>query len=315
VRISVSLVILLALGLKVHSQIIPPMSLGLKQDQIPQDCKEITGSYPIDMQTAILWARTDLYKEEMPVVAKNAQSFNCHGEKGMVYQFQFASDAQRSNSERFIKPLLWGEPKPSEEHPELVLENGNVLTVISFRKSPPSLLAALQNWVDLPSNGSAKIEGDDFSVPGHGTLRLKMPSVWQNQTKPTSEPPSVTVRFTPATGNDFDIYVTAVWLDAEKLRNITPDWLRKDVQGEAEKLLPRAVEKVAKLHELRGTQCIGFYYALTDRESKPGEYKYMTQGIFLTGELLTTFTALHRDMESPDVPKALEGLAAATYTK
>ncbi len=35
--------------------------------------------------------------------------------------------------------------QPSEEHPELVLENGSVLTVISFRKSPPSLLAALQN--------------------------------------------------------------------------------------------------------------------------------------------------------------------------
>ncbi len=314
-RISASLVILLALVRQVHSQTIPPSSLGLKQDQIPQDCKEITGSYPIDMQTAILWTRTDLYKEEMPVIAKNAQSFNCHGEKGTVYQFEFVSEAQRSNAERFLKPLLWGEQKPSEAHPELVLENGSVLTVISFRNSPPSLLAALQNWVDLPSKGSAEIDGDDFSVPGHGTLRLRMPSVWQKQTKPTSDPPSVTVRFTPATGNDFDVYVTAVWLDAGKLRNITTEWLRQEVQGEAEKLLPRTVEKVAKLHELQVAQCIGFYYTLTDHESKPGEYKYMTQGIFLMGEVLTTFTALHRNMESPDVPKALEGLAAATYTK
>lgn len=313
-RVLALVFVLLTHGQNVHSQT-GPVAMGLKQDQIPNDCKEIEGNYPVDMQTTILWARTDLYKDEMPVLAKNAQSFNCHGEKGTVYQFQFATEEQRTSSAHFVKVLLWGEPKPSEEHPELVLENGSVLTVLSFRKSPPSLLAAFQHWVGLPPQDNPKTESNDFSVPGRGIFRLKMPGVWQKQTKQTSSPPSVTVRFTPAIGDDFDIYVTAVWLDAEKLRNITPEWIRNDAQSEADKLLSRAVEKVAVLHELRGKDCVGFYYALTDRESKPGEYKYMTQGVFLTGELLTTFTVLHRKMESPDVPKALEALASAAYTK
>lgn len=125
--------------------------MGLKQDRVPNDCKEIKGNYPIDMQTTILWARTDLYKDEMPVLAKNAQSFNCHGEKGTVYQFQFATDAQRTSSAHFVKVLLWGEPEPNEEHPELVPENGSVFNG-AFVPEVPALIARHLSALGCPSS-------------------------------------------------------------------------------------------------------------------------------------------------------------------
>jgi len=84
-------------------------------------------------------------------------------------------------------------------------------------------------------------------------------------------------------------------------KNTTSDGLKTVVQDEADKVLPQAVEKTTTLHDLRGPQCIGYYFALTDREP--------------IDELLTTFTLLHRTMESSDVPNAPRILAEATYTK
>jgi hypothetical protein len=246
-------------------------------------------------------------------VVKNAQSFDCHGEKGTAYQFQFGSEAERKTAASFIKGMLWGEPHPSEDHPELVLESGEVLTVMSFRKAPKSLLTAFQIGTSSPTARQLTTPGGEFPVPGHGSLRLKVPNGWEVESKQVADPASVTLHVTPANGSAFEMYVTAVWLNSEKLSNITSDWLKQDSQAAADKLLSRAVEKVATLHDLRGSQTTGFYYALTDRESKPGEYTYLTQGMMLTGELLTTFTVLHRTAESPEVAQALGALSGATF--
>ena len=61
-----------------------------------------------------------------------------------MYSFQFGDEAKRKAAAAFIKPLLWGESGPTPEHPELVLEAGDVLRVVSFRKTPKQLLAVLQ---------------------------------------------------------------------------------------------------------------------------------------------------------------------------
>jgi hypothetical protein len=313
-KLLASSILLVLLGPTAYSQT-TASTLGLKPEQIPPDCKAVNGDFPVDLQTAILWKRTDLYKENVPIVAKNAQSFECHGEKGTAYLFQFGSDAERKTAGMFVRPLLWGEPHPTEDHPELVLESGNVLTVISFRKAPKSLLTAFQTGAISPTAGQWTTPGGDFPIPGRGTLRLRVPGGWEVQSKQVADPPSVTIHVTPASGSAFEMYVTAVWLNSERLPNITSDWLKQNSQAAADKLLPRTVEKVATLHDLRGSQSTGFYYVLTDRESKPGEYTHLTQGMFLTGELLTTFTVLHRTPESSEVTQALAAFAEATFVK
>jgi hypothetical protein len=128
----------------VHSQATAASVLGLTPQQLPTDCTTIDGYFPVDVQTAILWEKTDLYKSVIPLpISKNAQSFACRADKGTVYSFQFADDAKRKTAAAFIKPLLWGEPGPTPDHPELVLEAGDVLRVVSFRKTPKALLSAL----------------------------------------------------------------------------------------------------------------------------------------------------------------------------
>jgi len=90
--------------------------LGLRPEQLPTACKTVDGYFPVDIQTAILWDRPDLYKSLIPVpIAKNAQSFACKGDKGTVYSFQFGDEGKRKTATAFIKPLLWGESGPTTD--------------------------------------------------------------------------------------------------------------------------------------------------------------------------------------------------------
>src|SRR5262245_9833673 len=144
-----------------------------------------------------------------------------------------------------------------------------------------------------------------FTVPGRGALQLNVPREWRAISKPLDEPASVILRFRPATGEAFLVQVTAVWLDPPKLAKNTPEKLKADVRGTADRLLSQAVEKEPVIEELRGAQTLGYHYSLTDRAPKPGEYKYLAQGIFVTGELLTIFTILYHDPALPEKAQAL----------
>ena len=80
-------------------------------------------------------------------------------------------------------------------------------------------------------------------------------------------------------------------------------------------MLDRAAEKEAVVLELRGKETIGHYYSLTDRTSKntADDYKYISQGTAMTGEVLTVFTFLHRAPTLPEKDLALRMLADATF--
>ena len=56
-----------------------------------------------------------------------------------------------------------------------------------------------------------------FPIPGHGSLRFDVPNSWQNVSQPLQDPASLSLHFKPKNGEAFEIQVTAVWLDSEKL--------------------------------------------------------------------------------------------------
>ncbi len=196
-----------------------------------------------------------------------------------------------------------------------MLEGGDVLTVVSFRTPPKPLLASLQNLTISAAANREAPTSVDFKIPGHGSLRLKVPDGWQSRSRQLADPASITLHFVPANGDAFDVQVTAVWLDSTKPTRETTDSLKADVQRSAESLLPHSVEKTATLHDLHGPQVVGFYYALTDRNPGPGEFSNLTQGEFLTGEILSAFTILHRTPASSEVDEALRAFAEATQVR
>lgn len=155
-----------------------------------------------------------------------------------------------------------------------------------------------------------------YIIPGHGSLLLNVPREWLALSKPLEKPPSVALRFGPASGGAFSVQLTSVWLEPDKLADSTPESIRSKAQDSATQLLPEAQEKEAVLVELRGAESIGYYFSLTSRgaSSGPEDYKHMTQGILRTGGIVTTFTLLHRDPVVPEKEQALHMLATATHS-
>jgi hypothetical protein len=142
-----------------------------------------------------------------------------------------------------------------------------------------------------------------------------VPDGWQSSSRQLADPASVTLHFIPANRDAFDVQVTAVWLDLAKRTRVTTDSLKGDVRRSAESLLPHSVEKTATLHDLHGPQVVGFYYAFTNSNPGPGEFSNLTQGEFLTGDILSAFTILHRTPVSSEVEKAPHAFVEAKQIK
>jgi hypothetical protein len=118
----------------------------LKQPDVPAECRLVEGTFPVDMQIAILYEHYDTYKKILPPLAdKQAQSLRCSKESGTIYYFAFADAESRERAEKFIRPLLWGADHPTGEHPEQIEHGGNLLVVISFKKAPPGILEAIRS--------------------------------------------------------------------------------------------------------------------------------------------------------------------------
>jgi hypothetical protein len=112
---------------------------------LPASCKQVDGSYPVDLQTKLLYERSSMYQGIMPHIKdKHAQSFDCSGMKGSIYWFTFGDAASSKRASVFIKSLLWGEDKPTKEHPELILQARATVVVVSFSNAPRDLVKAVE---------------------------------------------------------------------------------------------------------------------------------------------------------------------------
>jgi len=153
--------------------------LKLSPDDLPGDCTSIDGVFPVDIQTRILYPQPrGAIPFLPPVIQKAAQSFDCGGEKGTLYFFEFSDAKTRQDAEDdMIRPTLWGEDmKPTPMHPEQVVHFQNFVIIISFRRDPVSLdralLAKISNLQARDTqSGILKDIGDE--VLGFYSLRLK----------------------------------------------------------------------------------------------------------------------------------------------
>ncbi len=64
---------------------------------------------------------------------------------------------------------------------------------------------------------------------------------------------------------------------------------------------------------LKGSNSFGYYFTLTDRAPKAGEFKYMTQGALRVGNLMVVFTVLTNDGQSKTVDDALSMMQSAKH--
>jgi hypothetical protein len=90
--------------------------------------------------------------------------------------------------------------------------------------------------------------------------------------------------------------------------SLSDDAVRDRVAQRAEELAPASTEKKLVVKELRGAESKGYYFAATGPSPKPGEYRYLNQGIVTAGGRTVAFTGLYNEGGEKDAAAALAAL-------
>jgi hypothetical protein len=152
-----------------------------------------------------------------------------------------------------------------------------------------------------------------YALPDHGYFVLQVPRDWKDQVRqpPNRLPP--TIVFSRTSGYPFQILLTPIWSMRKDRPPDSRDDLRAAVEQAAHAAKSQAVESELPIIEFQGRSGPGFYFSATDRAPKPGEYKFLNQGILRVGELTVTFTILTNDGQELIVKQALDLLKSAAH--
>jgi len=150
-----------------------------------------------------------------------------------------------------------------------------------------------------------------YTLPNHGVLQMKVPASWKEEVKQQSDNLPPTIALTPASGDQFKIFISPFWKESEDAPDINDYMVHRMVQRAADTNQPNAVEKTLKLIFLEGSSGRGYYFSATDKAPEKGGYKFLTQGILLVDELTVTFTILTNDAKKEVESAALEMLKSA----
>ncbi|MEW6324310.1 MAG: hypothetical protein AB1515_02880 [Nitrospirota bacterium] len=166
-----------------------------------------------------------------------------------------------------------------------------------------------------PAEGNPQSITRAYAIPSHGLLELSVPTEWseKRQQPPGGLPP--TILFQPKSGNEFKFLITTLWQEDPNAGLDQPDRLRAAMEQMGTLLMRRtAVETQLDLKEDTAGN-LGYYFTLTDRAPKPGEFEYVTQGTFVVGDLLLSFTFLAHEKESTALKTGLDLLRNARHRK
>lgn len=135
-----------------------------------------------------------------------------------------------------------------------------------------------------------------LSWSGGRQIVLLLPPAWDAKSE-RGPKGSLGIRIKPRAGRTFSFVIDAIPLTpAERIR-LSGEGLRELVENDARRILPDAMENSARLERVLGDAGHGYLYSLTDkRPTLPsGEYRYMTAGAYLSGDLLFIPSIMHND--------------------
>ena len=144
-------------------------------------------------------------------------------------------------------------------------------------------------WGGLALGLSASVQADDFitvslDVASGGIMDIGLPKPWGSPTLETSD--GVThIMFGPNGPRKkpiFRAHIAALTANAP----IAPEALMRLTQKEMGEVRELAAESNIPINDVKGENSSGHYFSITDRESKFGEYDYLTVAVVSSGPLL-----------------------------
>jgi hypothetical protein len=161
----------------------------------------------------------------------------------------------------------------------------------------------------IAAEGEKKV----FALPDNSKLELTIPAGWKDEVKTTQGQKASTVALTPREGAPFQVHLTPVARQKQGASADTAIKMRLSVQQGADKVKPSAMEHYLPVEQLTGAPGPGYYFSATDREPKPGEFKYLTQGMLLVGDVVVAFSILTNDAQEKVRDQALAMLKSASH--
>ncbi len=151
-----------------------------------------------------------------------------------------------------------------------------------------------------------------YAIPSHGTLKMNVPDTWNDKLQQPANDLPPTIIFEPKSGNLFKVLVTVGW-NLQKQEDFNGSKAVKNMtERVGQQALPQAIETELTIKELQGVSFTGYYFVLTDKAPKAGEFKYLAQGGIGVGDLLLMFTILTNEKDSQVLFSALEMFQSAT---
>jgi hypothetical protein len=154
---------------------------------------------------------------------------------------------------------------------------------------------------------AAEGEKKAFALPDNSKLELAIPAGWKDELKEKS------LALSPREGAPFQVVITPVARQKPGGSADTAIQMRLNVQQAADKVKPSALEQYLVVEELKGAPAPGYYFSATDREPKPGEFKHLTQGMLLVGDVVVAFSILTNDGQEKAKNEALAMLKSASH--
>lgn len=154
-----------------------------------------------------------------------------------------------------------------------------------------------------------------FELPNRDTLELALPAGWVEHLEQPAGGGPPTIEIAVVDGGPRQIFVTPEWPDplAKEVRELPS--LRDAVRDMAERTQPQTVEPYLEVRQLDGANGTGFYFAATDSNPRPDEFRFMNQGALQVGELTVWFTILTNEGQDTVAVEALSMLQAAVHRR
>ncbi len=284
-------------------------------------------------------------EKEMTDVHTSARFFADNGATGMVLS-GFLEKAEETGDAKACRAYYWEKGKKSPwKKDEVTMRESGEMAILEYmvksvegvelnQKNLNAFLCKDGYWIDIhlsktpfePEDESlfkeildqvrivekSSLTGEKtirrYSIPNHGILVVPVPESWNDivdQAAPESPP---TLHFTGGAEKDFLVLVTPLWSPGKNPEFNSEPSIKKIVQRSGEASLAQAEEKKLTLQPL-GKK--GYYFSLTDKKPKPGEWKYLNQGSIGVGDLLIAFTILTHSPDSNVIREALDMLTGA----
>ena len=167
--------------------------------------------------------------------------------------------------------------------------------------------ALLLSFTAVTGAMAADGEKKAYALPDNSKLELPIPAGWKD------EPKEKSIALSPREGAPFQVVVTPVARQKPGASADTAIKMRVSVQQGADKVKPSAIEQYLAVEPLTGAPGPGYFFSATDREPKPNEFKHLTQGMLLVGDVVVAFSILTNDAQEKVRDQALAMLKSASH--